>query len=225
MIKRFLRKLFLPKKNISLRKEFFNDLGYPVKVYKNAHIRAEVIYGGFNAIGEHTYIMAETKLGLAATIGAFNWLEGEVEIGNYTQLGPKVNIISSNHPMNTITPYNSRFLFNSRLKELIKKGKVVIGHNCWIGAGASIIGNVNIGNGVVIGAGALITKNIPDNSVVVGNPQRIIKQRLDEQVYAQLNDKKWWFKTPDQLNEYEKYFFINLNEKNNTDALSGFNIS
>lgn len=51
----------------------------------------------------------------------------------------------------------------------------IIGDNVTVGANAIIIGPITIGNNVVIGAGAVVTKDIPDNSVVVGNPARIIK--------------------------------------------------
>lgn len=51
----------------------------------------------------------------------------------------------------------------------------IIGDNVDIGVGATIIGNITIGNNVVIGANTLVNKSIPDNSVVVGNPMRIIK--------------------------------------------------
>lgn len=47
-----------------------------------------------------------------------------------------------------------------------------IGNN--VGANVCIIGKIRIGNNVIIGAGAVVTKNVPDNSVVVGNPMRII---------------------------------------------------
>lgn len=56
------------------------------------------------------------------------------------------------------------------------RGKVpVIGENCYIGARAIIIGNVIIGNNVTVGAGTVVTKSISDNSTVVGNPMKIIK--------------------------------------------------
>lgn len=43
-----------------------------------------------------------------------------------------------------------------------------IGHNCFIGAGAKLIGPIEIGSNVVIGANTVVTKSIPDNAVVVG---------------------------------------------------------
>lgn len=49
-----------------------------------------------------------------------------------------------------------------------------IGDNVKLGANVVIIGNVTIGNNVVVGAGSIVTKDIPDNSIVVGNPARII---------------------------------------------------
>ena len=53
-------------------------------------------------------------------------------------------------------------------------GRVDIGDDVFIGAGAIVLPNVKIGNKVIIGAGAIITKDIPDNSVVVGNPGKVI---------------------------------------------------
>lgn len=51
----------------------------------------------------------------------------------------------------------------------------IIGDNVTLGVNVTIIGNVTIGNNVVIGAGSVVVKDIPDNSVAVGNPCRVIK--------------------------------------------------
>lgn len=51
-----------------------------------------------------------------------------------------------------------------------------IGDNVYIGAGAVIMNPVNIGDNVIIGAGSVVTKNIPSNSIVAGNPAKIISQ-------------------------------------------------
>lgn len=51
-----------------------------------------------------------------------------------------------------------------------------IGNNVEVGSNAVIIGKITIGENVSIGAGAVVVKNVPSNSIVVGNPARIIKK-------------------------------------------------
>lgn len=51
----------------------------------------------------------------------------------------------------------------------------IIGKNCFIGAGAMILGDIIIGDNVKVGAGAIVIHNIPDNSTVVGVPAKIVK--------------------------------------------------
>ncbi len=55
-----------------------------------------------------------------------------------------------------------------------KDGAPLIGDNCFIGAGAKIIGNIKIGNNVRIGAGCIVTVDVPDNCTVVMEKPRII---------------------------------------------------
>lgn len=55
------------------------------------------------------------------------------------------------------------------------KGRPTIGDNVTLGANVTIIGPAHIGNNVTIGAGSVVVKDIPDNSVAVGNPARVIK--------------------------------------------------
>lgn len=60
-----------------------------------------------------------------------------------------------------------------------KIGKVIIGNNVFIGAGSIVLPNVTIGDDVIIGAGSIVSKDIPNNSVAVGNPIRIIGKTTD----------------------------------------------
>lgn len=48
--------------------------------------------------------------------------------------------------------------------------------NCWIGAGATILPGVTVGENAVVGAGAVVTKDVEDNTVVGGNPAKLIKR-------------------------------------------------
>ena len=72
-----------------------------------------------------------------------------------------------------------------------RNGNPIIGDDCYIGAGAKIIGNIKIGNNVRIGANAVVYEDIPDNSVVVSSPTRIItkKKKLDNRFYILEDDE------------------------------------
>lgn len=62
-------------------------------------------------------------------------------------------------------------------------GGVQVGEGTHIGIGASVIQNIRIGKWVVIGAGAVIIEEVPDYAVVVGNPGKIIKFAVPEQLH------------------------------------------
>ena len=84
--------------------------------------------------------------------------------GNNIELAPGVSIISSNHKATNLRKH--------------KKGKpIVIGNNVWIGANATVLPEVTIGDNVIIGANSVVTKDIPSNSVAVGNPCIIMKEK------------------------------------------------
>ena len=55
-----------------------------------------------------------------------------------------------------------------------------MGSNVWIGAGVHVMPGVTIGSNVVIGGGSVVVKDIPDNSVAVGNPCRVIRAIMEE---------------------------------------------
>ena len=93
------------------------------------------------------------------------WL---IEIGNDVTLAPRVHILA--HDAST-----------KRMLGYTLIGKVSIGNDVFIGAGSIILPNVTIGNNVIIGAGSVVTHSIPDNSVAVGNPAKVITTYQDYQ--------------------------------------------
>ena len=66
------------------------------------------------------------------------------------------------------------FRDQERYAEVIRYGKIYVGEHTFIGTGAIIMPEVTIGKRCVIGAGAVVTKDIPNNSVVVGVPAKVI---------------------------------------------------
>lgn len=61
-----------------------------------------------------------------------------------------------------------------------------IGKKCFIGANAIIMPGITIGDEVIVGAGSVITKDIPSNTIVAGNPSRIIKNNINTKRFGQL---------------------------------------
>ena len=56
-------------------------------------------------------------------------------------------------------------------------GSVEIGNDCWLGPNCSVINGVSLGNKVFVGIGAVVTKSFPENSVVAGNPAKVLRMQ------------------------------------------------
>ena len=64
-----------------------------------------------------------------------------------------------------------------------RKGAPTIGNKVWIGPNATIVGKINVGNDVLIGANSYVNFDVPDHSIVLGNPGRIIRKENATQDY------------------------------------------
>ena len=83
-----------------------------------------------------------------------------------------------NHDYKKIAQGRIRGLTYRRPEYIPRKGQIIIGNDCWIGRGATILGGVTIGDGCVIAAGSVVTKSFPDNVIIGGVPAKIIKDRI-----------------------------------------------
>lgn len=66
------------------------------------------------------------------------------------------------------------------LKNIENPATPIIGNNVDIGAGAKLLGGIKIGNNVTIGANAVVITDVPDNSIAIGVPARIVSKQADE---------------------------------------------
>lgn len=107
------------------------------------------------------------RIGDRTSIGRGNviWGQGGVTIGQDCLLGPNVTIVSENHR------------FDSLAVPIREQGHdrspVVIGDDCWIGAGVVVLKGVTIGSGAVVAAGAVVTRDVPAFAVVAGVPAQV----------------------------------------------------
>lgn len=113
-----------------------------------------------------------TNLGINITLGknvfinhACSFLDiGGIEIEDDVMIGPRVNIISENHPIAIED------------RKTMVPAKVIIKKNAWIGANATILPGVTIGENAVVAAGAVVNKDVATNTVVAGTPAKEIKK-------------------------------------------------
>jgi acetyltransferase-like isoleucine patch superfamily enzyme len=89
---------------------------------------------------------------------------GGLDISDDVMIGPNVSIITTGHPVEP----------SQRRAATIGK-PIVIEKGVWIAVGAIIIGGVTVGEHSVVAAGSVVTKAVPTNSLVGGNPARIIR--------------------------------------------------
>ena len=89
---------------------------------------------------------------------------GGLDIADDVLIGPNVSLITSGHPLEP-----------SRRRAFTTAKPIVIERNVWIAAGATVIGGVTIGENAVVAAGSVVTKDVPPNTLVGGNPARIIR--------------------------------------------------
>ena len=89
---------------------------------------------------------------------------GGVDIADDVMIGPNVSIITSGHP---IEP--------SQRRAAVVAKPIVIESNVWIAAGVIIIGGVTVGENSVVAAGSVVTQDVPPNTLVGGNPAKVIR--------------------------------------------------
>lgn len=89
-----------------------------------------------------------------------------VTIGDNVSIGPGVQLITVNHPTDV----------ELRLTGVMYARPISIGNACWIGSRATILPGASIGQGCTIGACAVVSGHIPEYSVAVGVPARVVKR-------------------------------------------------
>jgi maltose O-acetyltransferase len=112
--------------------------------------------------GQNTYIGDHVYLNFLCTILDNN----EVHIGHHVMIGPGVQIYTAAHLLQAET----------RIQGWEVSKPIVIEDNVWIGGGAILLPGVSIGRNAVVGAGAVIPRSVSANTVVAGNPARVIRE-------------------------------------------------
>jgi len=136
-------------------KEYTENLNKLFKNYgENLNLRTPLQGVRFNnvKIGKNVSIMSNCLMMSA----------GGITIEDNVMIAANVQLISNNHDL------ENRIVITCK--------PVHIKKNCWIGAGAAILPGVTVGENAVVGAGSVVTHDVPDNTIVAGNPAKVIRQ-------------------------------------------------
>jgi len=160
---------------------------------EDGELRTKILKQLFKKTGENIYIEPPFHIdyGSNTTIGENFYANYDcifldiapITIGKNVMMAPRVGLYTAAHPI----------VAGIRNEQLEYGKPITIGGNVWIGANAIVNPGITIGNNVVIGSGSVVTKDIPDNSVAVGNPCRVLREINDD-------DRKYW------EHEKERYF-------------------
>lgn len=133
--------------NVWIEKPFFCDYGKNISIGKNTFINFNCVFLDTN----------------------------KIVIGENVLIAPSVQIYTATHPLKAVERINSNHKANEAPYRTLTK-PVTIDDNVWIGGNAIILPGISIGKNSVIGAGSVVTKSIPENSLAMGNPCRVIEE-------------------------------------------------
>lgn len=114
-------------------------------------------------------------------------------IGNLCSIALDVKfILGGNHFSNRLFTFPiTPILTPNGIDGSYSKGKIIIGHDCWIGIGATMLSGVVIGNGCIIAAGSVVTKSFLPYSIIGGSPAKLIRMRFSDEIINKLNDNNF----------------------------------
>lgn len=124
-----------------------------------------VDYGKFTTIGNNFY--ANFNLTILDTC--------PVTIGKNVMCGPNVTFATPLHPL-LPEQRNARLQEDGKMADIEYGASITVGDNCWLASNVTVCPGVTIGNNCVIGAGSVVTHDIPENSLAVGVPAKVLRK-------------------------------------------------
>lgn len=200
----FIFSLFFPLSNFIIKAKLL--IRKSVYCYNNVVIRNTIFEDGHNVL-YYRAIIEDSMIGFGSYIGSECKIIN-TKIGRFCSIGPKIEIISGNHPSTKFVSTHPSFYSLSKqagfnfvseqkfieikVNDTNSEFRVIIGNDVWIGANVLIFNGISIGDGAIIAAGSIITKNVEPYEIVCGVPAKRIRYRFTSEQIDFLLSFKWW---------------------------------
>jgi acetyltransferase-like isoleucine patch superfamily enzyme len=126
--------------------------------------------GDETKIGAFVEIQKNATVGKRCKISSHTFVCEGVTIEDNVFIGHSVTFINDSYPRATTAEGGLQTEADWKVERtLVKKGAS-------IGSGSTILSNISIGENAIVGAGSVVTKDVPANSIVAGNPARVLRQ-------------------------------------------------
>jgi UDP-2-acetamido-3-amino-2,3-dideoxy-glucuronate N-acetyltransferase len=143
-------------------------LGKDVKIYKFVNLYGCEI-GDYTRIGAFVEIQKNARIGRHCKISSHTFICEGVTIEDHVFVGHGVVFINDTYPHATNEHGELQSEQDWEVEPILVKKGASIGSNC------TILSNITIGEKAVIGAGSVVTRDVPPNTIVAGNPARVLR--------------------------------------------------
>ena len=170
---RLLQRYVVPKSLVAL----YYSLRYRCYISTRTHIQLSglITFGASAVVKPYVVMTTQTgriAIGRQSAISSFTHISGgseDILVGDYVRMGANVTIVGGSH--------------NFARRDLLiveqgsTSGRITIGNDVLVGAGAIVMPGIVIGKGAVIGAGSVVRDDVPPYAIVAGVPARVLGQR------------------------------------------------
>lgn len=164
-------------KIIELERQLFGKTGENIYVAPPLYVD----YGRHVEIGNHFF----------ANMNCIFLDVNKIIIGNNVMFGPAVSLYTAGHPTDA----------QVRIEDLEFGLPIIIEDNVWVGGSAVILPGVTIHENAIVAAGAVVTKDVPANTIVGGNPAKVIRTVSEEEQLAWRQARQDYYDAKERFNQ------------------------